>query len=64
MGTVYKVLTHTLELVVIIGIAYLITTLFNLDNEGNRFIITIVMAAFVKFARTSPKVPLKDYINE
>lgn len=64
MNTVYKTLAHTLELVVLIGIAYVVTTFFNLDTETNRYLLTVVLAGIVKFARASEKSPLKDYVND
>ncbi len=64
MDTLYKTLSHTCELVVLIGLAYGITILFNLDTETNRYVLTVVLAGLVKFARASESIKISDYVNK
>lgn len=60
---ILSTLFHTLEFTLVLLVAYTFTKLFNLPNEIMRDVISIVFAAFVKFARASEKVPVSDYVN-
>lgn len=58
-----QTLFHTLELAIVILAAFVISKLFNISSEDMQAIIALVIAAFVKYARVSPKVPIKDYVD-
>lgn len=58
-----KTFLHTLELAVAIGAAWVLTQLFNLDNESLMLVIGIALNALTKFARAS-EFPVGDYVNE
>lgn len=58
---VIKTLLHTLELAVIMAAVFGATKWLGLPLSPE--LTTIVVAAIVKFARTSEKTPIKDYVN-
>lgn len=64
MNALQSTLLHALELALVIIAAYIIAGLFNINSEDMKAIVTVVLAAFVKFARSSDSIPLKDYVNK
>ena len=54
---------HILELAVSILAAYLITRLFNLNNEAVIVIIGFVLNSLSKFARAYDEIPVNDFVN-
>lgn len=48
---------HTLELIVLIGVVYLLVTFLNVPIQGD--LLLIVLAALTKFTRTNTF----DYVN-
>lgn len=59
-----KTALHTIELAVIILAAFAFLRFFNLDSETSMAVVTIAVSALAKYARTSPAVPLNDYVNK
>jgi hypothetical protein len=55
---------HAIEFFVIAGGAYLILHYFDPDPETKALIVGTVVAFFIKYARSNPKIPLKDYVNK
>ena len=56
-------LFHTLELIVVFGVAFGIVKLFNVDSNTYQVLIGLVIASLTKFARAS-ELPVPDYVNE
>lgn len=63
MKELKSTLLHTLELMIVLSVAYLLAHFFNLNSENSEIIIATIIGAFVKFARVSPDVPIDDYVN-
>jgi uncharacterized membrane protein YiaA len=55
-------LIHTIEIAVILGVVYLVITLFNLPL--NEELTALIIAAIVKFTRTFDAIPVPDYVND
>lgn len=64
MKNIKSTLLHSVELLIILVIAFSIIKFFGLNGQGIEVIISVVLGAFVKFARVSDKIPLKDYVNK
>jgi hypothetical protein len=63
MNVLKSTLLHTLEFILVMVLAWAIMELFNLNAESSFLVTGTVITAFVKYARASDKVPLKDYVN-
>lgn len=55
---------HTLEFMVILMAAYVIVHLFGATSDVKVAALAVLIAAFAKFARVSPQVPIDDYVNK
>lgn len=64
MSALKSTLLHTLELVVVVGVAFAISRLFNVSTELYQVLIGLVVAGLTKFARANDSVPVKDYVNK
>ena len=62
-ASLLSTLFHTLELVVVVGIAYVLVKVFRVDSSTQQGLIVLVLAALSKFARSSDKIPMPDYVN-
>jgi len=63
MKTFYSVAMHTLEIAVIIFVAYMATHWLNLGGEDIKDILTLCLAALMKLIRALPSIPVSDYVN-
>ena len=64
MDTFYKIAAHTLEIIVILFVAYAVTHWFNLGGEDMADIMTIILAALAKTLRESSWSPIPDWVNK
>lgn len=64
MDTLKSTLLHTLELAVVLGIAFVAQKVFHVGNEAVMALVILVLGAAGKLIRTSPDIPVKDFVNE
>lgn len=64
MKSLKSTLLHSVELLIVLCIAFAIINFFNLGGQGVEIVMSVVLGAFIKFARTSEAVPVKDYVNK
>jgi len=64
METFYKVAVHTLELLVLMFLAYAVTHWFNLGGEDMADALTLILAAIMKLLREATWSPVQDYVNK
>ncbi len=57
-------LMHAVELAACFGVAVGVLYLFHADTETKTLLLTIVLAALTKFARSSAGIPVPDYVNK
>lgn len=64
MNTLKSTLLHTLEIAVVIGVAYVALNYFGVKSELVQDAVIIALAAATKFVRSSSAVPIVDYVNK
>lgn len=57
-------LLHVIELAVCLVAAYSILFLFGAGDEVKTALLTLVLNAVSKFARSNEAIPYKDFVNE
>ena len=62
LTSLISTLLHGLELVVAIGIAYLVLHLFNLGNEQQTLVLGVLLDVIAKGLRAFAS-PIPDYVN-
>ena len=63
MSSLKSTLIHTLELAVVLGIAYAAQRLFSVSNEAIMALVIVVLGAAAKLIR-SDAGPVQDYVNK
>lgn len=63
MKALTSTLLHTLELAVVLAIAYLAQQFFNVSNEVITGAVVLALGASVKYLRASKTSPINDYVN-
>lgn len=64
MKTFYSVAMHTLEILVVLLVAYVVTHWFNLGGEDMADMMTVILAALAKLLREADWSPVQDYVNK
>lgn len=66
MKPYFSTLFHILELIIILGVVYTITKVFPelVPTETVKDAVIVIMAGLIKFARSSPAIPVEDYVND
>lgn len=57
-------IAHTLELIVVLGIAYVAVNVFEVKSELVTGIVIAALGAAAKYARVSDACPTPDYVNK
>lgn len=61
--TIITTTLHIAEFTAVILGGAIIVKVFNLQGEDLQYLISIILYALSVFARKSPSVPLKDWVN-
>jgi len=62
-NSLLSVLLHVVELVVVVGVVWVVLSFFGVDAESTKLLVAVAVNAVVKFGRAYDKVPLPDYVN-
>lgn len=54
-------LLHTLELLVVLGVALVLIKVLNVESGVMEVVIGLVLASLAKFVRASDLIPVPDY---
>lgn len=63
MNALKSTLIHTIELAVVLGVAYVAQRVFNVSNEAIMALMVVVLGAAAKLIRASDSSPINDYVN-
>lgn len=65
VSTLFHLLELILSAVIALGIAYIAHKAFGIDLSSTlTILLTLIINALGKFVRTSPNVPIPDYVNK
>jgi len=59
-----KSLLHALEFFLVLAAAFTFVYVFHLGETDTAAVVATVLAFFVKYVRTSPSIPVDDYVNK